>query len=130
MASDLYVTEDTYGGLHLYLCNESRPTPLASWHGFKSYQDLADFLTFGLRGPAVDPLNMSVHPGAEPAIFEVVQPVGVNTDRSGEGLRVPSSPAPDPGGEVGAPEAFANHSSWCDTLVKPWIENWPCNCRN
>lgn len=57
--SDLVVTEDQWGRLHLYLCG-SRPAPLASWHGFLSYQDLADFLTFGLRGPAVDPLDMTV----------------------------------------------------------------------
>lgn len=52
--TDMVVTCDSWGRLHLYECNQSRPEPLRSWHGFQSYQDLADFLTFGLRGPAPD----------------------------------------------------------------------------
>jgi hypothetical protein len=97
--SDLVVTEDSWGGLHLYLCG-SRPAPLASWHGFVSYQDLADFLTFGLRGPAVDPLNMSMAP--IPGEITEEGRRGEYSRRTDD--RVPPSlTSPDPGGEVGAP---------------------------
>lgn len=64
--SDFVVTEDQMGGLHLYETNFTRPKPIAEWHGFQSYQDLADFLTFALRGPSVDPLDMSMHPAVAP----------------------------------------------------------------
>ena len=52
--NEFLVSTDSMGVIHLYDCNLQRPGPDRSWHGFRSYQDLSDFFTFGLRGPAPD----------------------------------------------------------------------------
>ncbi len=55
--NEFLVSTDNMGVIHLYDCNFSRPGPDRSWHGFRSYQDLSDFFTFALRGPAVGWVN-------------------------------------------------------------------------
>ena len=55
--NEFLVSTDSMGVIHLYDCNLQRPGPDRSWHGFRSYQDLSDFFTFGLRGPAVGWVN-------------------------------------------------------------------------
>ena len=54
--NEFLVSTDSMGVIHLYDCNFQRPGPDRSWHGFRSYQDLSDFFTFALRGPA--PVNV------------------------------------------------------------------------
>ena len=110
------VTEDTLGRLHLYWGSHSRGAPMASWHGFRSYQDLSDFFTFGLRGPVpvVDEITQEGRRGeysrrtddrVPPSLIssEVAQPVATVTDQAEASTASASASAQDAGCEVGAP---------------------------